>query len=231
MPCCKFIKHLPYNGECEKACFSTFLIGSFPSYDEDDPVKENIRPYVTEWMVPAEVEGCLAYKDRLCSIYESRPLACRNFPLISKGKFHEFCKMGEYFLEQDFCESDFTKKVDRLDIFLIEMLRQKGEKGLSYILMEERPFRLPLLYNSYLALVLLINCREIFRPLENQILLLKRFQEMGLKEITVLIPGTEFCITGEIDGLMANLNFLIYRLKEQGLLEHLRRILTEIFQS
>ncbi len=220
---------MPFNGECERACFSTFLIGSFPTYEKDDPIKENLRPYVIEWMVPAEIEGCLAYKDRLCSIYESRPLACRNFPLISEGKFHKFCKMGKYFLGQEFYKSDFMERVDKLDSFLIKMLRQKGKEGLSNILMEERPFEAPLLYNSYLALVLLINCKEIFKLLESQILLLKRFQKMELEEITVLIPGTEFCITGEVEGLMANLNFLIYRLKEEGLLEHLTRILTKLF--
>ncbi len=68
-------------------------------YGEEEGCSGFFYSYDMEGIIPAEIEGCLAYtKDKDCAIYHERPVSCRNFPVINpEAEFHDFCSQGKQF--------------------------------------------------------------------------------------------------------------------------------------
>ncbi len=233
-PCCEYVKHMPYLGETTLECFGTFLIGAFPPYNPKKFVTNNVfhRFIVTEWIVPAELSKCIAYSsNKLCNIYETRPFSCQNFPLISKDKLHEFCPYKENFLHNKFLDSSFDEEFLRLDLSLSKVFCSKGEEGLKDFIFEDKPLTPPLLYNNYLALVLIFSGVDIRRAFKRQMALLRFLKGKGLENITVIIPGTEYCLSGATEGLMANLEYLIYKIEHERLIQQLRTVTQSLLDT
>jgi len=206
-------------------CFETFLIGSFTTFTTNSLFEEIIdRPFlITEWIVPAELSKCIAYSSKkLCKIYKNRPISCKNFPLIAQNKVHEFCSFKERFLDGVFYEPTFLKQISLIDFYLFKIFHEKGEDGLKERLFEDKPFNSPLLYNNYLVLILLLSKVDIIGALNKQNVLLNSLKECSIEEITVIIPGTDYCLTGSLEGLKANLEYLIYKIEKENLIEHLK---------
>ncbi len=219
-PCCKHVKHMPYLGEDSTAIFSSLLMGAFPLFGLNEDLREDIPLFALEWIVPAELSECLAYRNGLCTIYEDRPLSCRNFPVIGPdNRLHEFCHNKESFLNSPFIEPRFLSKAARLQSFLQKTLNAKGMSGLSNVIHEENPSSMPLLYNGLWALTLVSAEVDVQMAMGGQKELLKRLALMGYSEVTVLIPYSDYCISGQLEGLLVNLQYLELRLKQEGLLE------------
>jgi len=219
-PCCRHVKHLPYMGERAKVLFKTFLLGAFALLDEGRYISREYVSFDMEWIVPAEIDGCLAYtKEKVCSIYHERPISCRNFPVITpKGDVHGFCPRAKKFAHIAFHEPVFIKRAWKLTEFLSQEYLMHGEKALSRSILEKRPANTPLLYNGLWVVFLVLAGADVTEAISGQKRLLTKFKAKGFHQITVLIPGTDYCITGEIDGLMANLDYLSLRIEREDLL-------------
>lgn len=242
-PCCMAVKHMPYHGETSEILLEHMLVGSFPAvYEkiyltntetERNTFRHEVQPsqrlFVTEWVVPGESSSCPAFKDGKCIIYHHRPDACRMFPLISHDKkVHPFCRYGEYFRENDY-DSVYKKSLDfhnRLDRFDLALNREEGNTIPEYSgWLDETPdMPSPVLYNSHFAAVLLIaGSADPLSSIRRQQLALQNFIKGGVAEITMLLPGTDYCMTFPIEELMLNIDMLIYRIEKQDLLNHLQR--------
>ncbi len=221
---------MPYMGECEVVLFQKLLIGAFPLWAEDLVSLTDLF-FDVEWIIPAEQPSCPAYSEsRLCSIYDQRPVACRNFPLIdSSGKLHEFCPNRAVFAKGTFLMPPFCDKLEKFRTFLKTLYEQKGEKAVKcFFLQDDDIGQMPLLYNELWCLVLTISGMDVHRAIEGQRTLLRALQYKGLNNVTVLIPHTEYCITGEIDGLLINLEYLSARIEQEALMEHCYKVLSMI---
>ncbi|NPA94003.1 MAG: YkgJ family cysteine cluster protein [Thermodesulfobacteria bacterium] len=229
-PCCRHVKHLPYLGECSSRVFETFLLGAFPLFGLIDQANQGVPLFAMEWIVPGELDRCPAYDHHgLCTIYDDRPISCRNFPLINpEGTLHDFCPFAENFKEAKFIDSDFPPKAQDIDLHLKNILVQKGMDALAEVIHEAKPSNLPLLFNSVWALMLVLAGADVFEAIRGQRALLKGLRANGLEELTVLIPYTDYCITGEIQGILANLDYLRLRLEDEGLFEKLETLLKGI---
>ncbi len=218
-PCCRHVKHMPYMGEKAQVLFRTFLLGAFALLGDEEGCSGFVS-FDMEWIIPAEIEGCLAYtKDKVCAIYHERPVSCRNFPVINpEGEVHDFCPQGEQFSHIPFCSPAFVKRARKLSESLSEEYFRHGIKGLSEWILEERPANMPLLYNGLWVLFLVLAGADVTKAISSQKKLLTQLVTQGCHQVTVLIPGSDYCITGEIDGLLANLDYLALRIERETLI-------------
>jgi Fe-S-cluster containining protein len=222
-PCCDAVKRIPYQGENDPLLFRHILIGAFPDIVEGE-ASEPRRPFVTEWVIPGEAPACPAYTDEgLCRIYDARPLSCRTFPRTRDGGLHPRCPMGKLVAGEMAPEPSFLLDLLRLDLHLLSLLSGEGEKGMGRFIGEARPFNAPLLYNGYLLSLWIIAGVDIAGAIEGQHAVLEAYRDQGLRELTFLIPGTDYQISGDIEGLAANLQWLELRIKEEDLMEDVGR--------
>ncbi len=223
-------------GEKELKIFEYLLIGSFPDPTLITGVKKDIkrfrRPFIVEWTLPIEISSCPAYtKDKLCEIYKKRPFTCRMFPRTHTGEIHPFCPMGESVCTvKRWKEPIFTRRLAKLDAFLMNMLflKKDGERLLAELLYEENPFRGPALYNSYLILVLILAKVDVKTALLNQRIAIKRLKSQGLEDVNFYIPDSDNIMPAKLSGIEINLDYLLFRIEREQLLEKLTTIIREI---
>lgn len=238
-PCCRAVKHLPYQGETDLQLFSSMLIGAFPDFPnpgEEICTEGNTdrrRFLVTEWLVPAEAGACLAWNhDGLCSIYPHRPLSCRQFPLNSNGSIHPFCSMHEGFHGQVCKEKNtFAEVNDRLDLFLLDLEDKGGRNAVFDFFMDDGTGEFPLLYNAYLLALLILAGGNVIKQLESQEKTFEKYKNMGLEYMTFIIPGTEYCIGAPTESLHINLMYLIARIHEQDMCAQIKRRLERVMNG
>ncbi len=221
---------MPYMGEDAPVLFETFLLGAFPLFGESQVVSEQTGIFEMEWIVPAELSSCLAHTDgRLCSIYEDRPICCRNFPKVgSSNNLHDFCPYKESFSDNLFIRPDFVKKAAVLEAYLMHELKRGDKSVLNVLLGEDCLSKMPLLYNAIWCLLLTISSVPLRSAIMGQTILLETLKEKGLRELTVIIPRSDYCITGSIEGLQVNLEYLLLRIEKQGLETMFQTILKDM---
>ncbi len=231
--CCRAVKHMPYQGETDMLLFSSLLVGSFPDFEAPDSCNRETpecrRPFVAEWLIPAEQNACPCLDhDDLCTIYEHRPLSCREFPVDSQGNRHAFCSLAAEFIPcAEGKGSSFGRAVDALDTLLYEILREHGTETLNGFLLEEGDTGIPMLYNTYLLCILMIAGADAAGALSAQMSLLESCRQSGLEEMTFLIPGTDYCITSVTAELEINLQYLMARMDQRALEARLCERLSE----
>ena len=234
--CCRAVKHMPYQGETSENTFSSLLLGAFPDINQesageghegDSSGRAYRRPFVAEWLIPAESNACPCLdSEGLCSIYVDRPLSCRQFPLDSHGSPHPFCTFPEGF---SVCErpsnTSFTDSLDNLDLLLARLSDRGGEGAVLDFLLEESDTGTPMLYNNYLLCMLLLSGSniqsEITNALAGQMAVLESYSKKGMRELTFLVPGTDYCITSATDELIVNVTYLFARVEQQELAQRL----------
>ncbi len=208
---------MPYLGEGAPVLFETFLLGAFPLFGESQVVSEQTGIFEMEWIVPAELSSCLAYTNsRLCSIYEDRPICCRNFPKVGpSNNLHDFCPYKKSFSDNLFVRPTYLKKTAVLEAYLMRELERAGESVLNKFLGEDSLSQMPLLYNSIWCLLLTLSNVPLRSAIMGQMILLETLKEKGLCELTVIIPRSDLCITGSIKGLQVNLEYLLLRMEKE----------------
>ena len=233
-PCCQEVKRFPYLGENDNIIFKYLLVGSFPDPNLSNGNNKNTydrfkRPFIVEWTLPIEVLKCPAYtKDKLCKIYEQRPLICKMFPRTHTGEIHPFCPLGEAVCTvKRWEEPPFTKRLAQLDSFLMNKLffGKDGKKVISELLVEAEPFKGPALYNSYLVLVMLLANVNVKQALLNQYSAINRLMSQGLEEVSFYIPASDDIMPAILSGLKINLDYLLMRVNEEKLLQKLSKLL------
>ena len=233
-PCCQAVKRLPYLGENDPIIFKYLLIGSFPDPNLLNENKGNTpnrfrRPFIVEWTLPIEVLKCPAYtEDKLCKIYEQRPLTCKMFPRTHTGEIHPFCPIGEAVCTvKRWEEPPFTKRLAQLDSFLMNklFLEKDGKRMIAELLVEDEPFKGPALYNSYLVLVMLLADVDVKQALLNQYSAINRLMSQGLEEVNFYIPDSDDIMPAILSGLKINLDYLLMRINEEKLLQKLSKLL------
>ncbi len=133
---------------------------------------------------------------------------------------HDFCPNPRAFLKNHFEIPDFLKRVDRIRTFVRERLYNDGEVGIRHLVLEEDPVRMPLLYNGLWLLFLLVSEKiNIYTAIDSQRILLEKIKSKGHQELTILIPHSDYCVTGEIDRLICNLDYLKARCEQENLLK------------
>ncbi len=227
---------MPYQGETSEKAFSSLLLGAFPDINPESSGKGDgtqastlayRRPFVTEWLIPAESNACPCLDPGgLCGIYTDRPLSCRQFPLDSNGDPHPFCPFPEEFSASERpSNQEFADSLDSLDLFLATLSDRGGEEAVAGFLLEESAAAIPVLYNSYLVCVLLLagsnSVPEVTGMLAGQMAVLESFAEQGIGQLTFPVPGTDYCITSATDRLIVNLTYLSARVEQ---LELARRL-------
>lgn len=116
-------------------------------------------------------------------------------------------------------EPSFLLDLLQLDLHLLSLLAEEGEEGMGRFIGEARPWNAPLLYNGYLLASWMIAGVDVNKAIEGQRAVLEAYRLLGLQELTFLVPDTDYQISGEIEGLVANLQWLEFRTKEEHLLE------------
>ncbi len=226
-PCCQAVKRLPYQGERDQLLFSTMLMGAMG--DLEHQAGPGRRPMVAEWMVPGEAPSCPGYdQDGRCSIYDSRPFACRSFPRNSDGSMHPFCPHPEAAGWSPVDTGDFKEKLDALDTWIMEAFAQGRREDAAAILGEDSLITPPLLFNGYLIAVWLLAGCDVNGCIEGQKEALASYRDRGLEELTFLIPETDYQISGTMDGLEATLLWLAHRVEEEELADRIRKALVDI---
>ena len=210
-------------GESYDVLYRTLLLGAFPLW-----MVETVSPshfWAMEWIIPAELDACPAYlESRLCNIYEERPVSCRNFPVIGLGrKMHDFCPHTHEFSGARFIIPGFLERMDRIT----GLVRNEREKFLGLIL-EDSLSSVPLLYNGLWCIFLMVGEMDVYGAIKGQRRLLKQIKSDGHQELTVLIPHSDYCVTGEVDQLMYNLDYLEARCEQDNLLEKCHQMVSEI---
>jgi Fe-S-cluster containining protein len=222
-PCCQAVKRIPYQGENSSLLFKHILIGAFPDI-VDGEASEPRRPFVTEWVIPGEASACPAYTDEgLCRIYDARPRACRSFPRNRDGSLHPRCPMGTLVGGEMVPDPSFLLDLLHLDLHLLHLISEEGEEGMGRFIGEARPFNAPLLYNGYLLALWIIAGVDIAGAINGQRAVLEAYRLQGYQELTFLVPETDYQISGDIEGLLANLRWLELRIREEDLLEDVGR--------
>jgi len=232
-PCCQAVRRLPYLGESDPIIFEYLLIGSFPDpnllYENQDDDKRFRRPFIVEWTLPIESLRCPAYtEDKLCKIYDHRPLTCKMFPRTHTGEIHPFCPLGEAVCTvKRWEEPPFTKRLAQLDSFLMNklFLEKDGKRVIAELLVEEEPFKGPALYNSYLVLVMLLANVDVKRALLNQHSAIERLMAQGLEEVNFYIPDSDEIMPASLSGLKINIDYLLMRIDEEKLLPKFSKLL------
>ena len=221
---------MPYMGEKSEILFKSLILGGFTLIDGRDERMKGPISFDMEWIVPAELDGCLAYSaKKTCAIYDERPVSCRNFPVINpQGHVHDFCPFGSSFSSIAFHEPVFLKRAASLARFLSKTYARHGKAGLTKYILEERPANMPLLYNGLWVLFLVLAGVEVLQAIKGQRRLLNVLKARGINEVTVLIPGSDYCISGEIEGLLINLEYLRLRIEKEDLLARFQDILAPL---
>ncbi len=234
--CCTAVKHLPFLGETSQELFSSLLIGAFPdiephgdSQQEGTDGARHRRPFVTEWLVPAQAMACPCLNsDHLCSVYEHRPFACRQFPVLPNGKAHPFCPHPERFAPSNSYGHRFCNMVDRLDLFLIDLLETGGEAAIHDFLLQDQEVGTAMLYNPYLLYLLILAGADAEHALSGQAEVLEHYLQAGMDEMTFMIPGTDYYITASTQELEINLSYLRAQMEQQDLEDRLTLRLKEV---
>ena len=222
---------MPYMGEKSEILFKSLILGGFALLDDGREWTGTIS-FDMEWIVPAELDACPAYSaKKTCIIYDERPVSCRNFPVInSQGFIHDFCPFGSKFSSIVFSEPVFAKRAASLTRFLSKIYAQHGKTDLARYILEERPANMPLLYNGLWVLFLVLAGVEVSQAINGQRKLLNVLEARGFNEVTVLIPGSEYCISGEIEGLLINLEYIKLRIENEDLLAKSQDVLAQLLR-
>ncbi len=236
--CCTAVKHLPFLGETSQELFSSMLIGAFPdiaphgnSLQEDTDGTSHRRPFVTEWLVPAQASACPCLNsNQLCSVYEHRPFACRQFPVSPTGKIHPFCPHAERFAPSDYYGHRFSSMVDCLDLFLVDLLETGGESAIHDFLLQDQEVGTVMLYNPYLLYLLILAGADVAHALSGQAEVLEHYRLAGMEEMTFIVPGTEYCITASTRELAINLSYIRAQMEHQDLEGRLALRLKEVME-
>ncbi len=223
--CCTAVKHLPFLGETSQELFSSLLIGAFPDIEHYVASKQkktnNVqhrRPFVTEWIVPTQANACPCLNsDDLCSVYEHRPFACRQFPVSPNGKVHPFCPHPERFPPSDSYGHRFSSMVDRLDLFLIDLLETGGESAIHDFLLQDQEVGTAMLYNPYLLCLLILAGADVGHALSGQTEVIDHYLQAGMEEMTFIVPGTDYCITASTQALAINLSYIRAQMEQQDI--------------
>ncbi|OCC14469.1 hypothetical protein DBT_2198 [Dissulfuribacter thermophilus] len=221
--CCREVKRLPYLGENNEVIFSTLLIGALPDIDEPTPER---RPFVVEWLIPQEALSCPALtKDNLCAIYCDRPLSCMRFPRVGENELHPFCPERNLALGKCISDPPYLTKRDLLDGLILEAIENREFDFISTLIQENKPFESPLLYNGYFLATMYNANVDPYMALNGQKKVLKKYQEMGNSVLTFIIPDTDYVISCEVEGLLANIEWLEFRVKHDQMFQKIVRAL------